>query len=140
MYAAYQSHHSCGGATASNAPWRPDVSCKRSAREATSMSILPLTPREPLRDLLEFPAVAVRVAERCPGEVRAPRRVKPRWARLVDLADVHATADQVGPDGIDVLDHEDHPLSRSRLCRRAALADLDRTRGVRWCQLHRPDV
>src|SRR4051812_22575152 len=37
MYAAYQSHQSCGGATASNEPWRSDVSCRSSASAATSM-------------------------------------------------------------------------------------------------------
>ena len=37
MYAAYQSHQSAGGATASNEPWCSDVSCRRSASAATSM-------------------------------------------------------------------------------------------------------
>ena len=37
MYAAYQSHQSCGGATASNEPWWMGVSFSSAARAATSV-------------------------------------------------------------------------------------------------------
>jgi hypothetical protein len=41
MYAAYQSHQSCGGVTASKAPWRSEVSWSRSARAWTSIGQRP---------------------------------------------------------------------------------------------------
>src|SRR5436305_4194958 len=83
MYAAYQSHQLCAGATASNEPCCSDVSCNRSAREATSMSVLPFPPGKPGRDLLEQPSVAIRVAERRVREVRAPGRLDARRPTLV---------------------------------------------------------
>src|SRR3954454_4907118 len=86
MYAAYQSHQSCGGATSSNEPWRSDVSCRSSANEATSISVLPFPAWKPGRDLLELPAVAIRIAERRAGEVRAPWRVEARRPALLNLA------------------------------------------------------
>src|ERR1700754_1690189 len=140
MYAAYQSHQSCGGATASKKPWRSEVSCSRSASAATSMSVLPLAAGQPGRDLLELPAVAVGVAERCPGEVGARALVEARGPVDLHLADVDAAADEIVPGGVDVLDREDHGLSGPRLRRRAAHAELDRARRVGRCELHRPHV
>src|SRR5204862_6140209 len=75
MYAAYQSHQSCAGATASKEPWRSEVSCKRSVRVSTSpISVLPLSAAERRRDLLELPAVAYGVAARRLGVVGEPWR------------------------------------------------------------------
>src|SRR3954471_4148296 len=101
-YAAYQSHQSCGGEAFSKRSWCSAVSCSRSAREATSMSVLPFPARQPGRDLLEQPAVAVRVAERRVRKVRAPGQVgKPGGLRLLlDLADVDAAADEILPGGV----------------------------------------
>src|SRR3954452_11894628 len=116
MYAAYQSHQSCGGATASNEPWRSAVSCSRSAREATSMSVVPFPAGDPRRDLLEQPAVAVRVAERRVREVRAPfDRLEARGPALVHLADLDAAADEIVAGGVDVRDREQQPVGGSRL-------------------------
>src|SRR3954447_8648233 len=140
MYAAYQSHQSCGGATASKAPCRSEVSCSRSASEPTSMSVLPFPAGEPGRDLLELPGIAVRVAERSAREVRASWRVEARGPALLHIADVHAPADEVVPGRVDVRDDEDHPGSRSRLSRGAALPDLDRASRVGRRELHRADV
>src|SRR3954452_6984929 len=140
MYAAYQSHQSCGGATASNSPWRSDVSCRRSEREATSMSVLPHPAGEPRRDLLEHPAVAVGVAERRAREVRAPSPVEARRSRLLHLAHVDAAAREVVPGGVDVVDHEEHALSGARLGRRAGRAELNRAPRVRRRELDRPNL
>src|SRR5215208_1453288 len=141
MYAAYQSHQSWGGAAASNAPWRSDVSCSRSDSEAMSMSVLPFPAGEPGRDFLKQPAVAVRVAERRVYEVRAPfDRLEARGARLVRLADVGAPADQVVPGRLDVLDREDHPLSRPGLSLREALAEVDRALRLGRGELHPTDL
>ncbi len=84
---------------------------------------LPFPAGEPGRDLLEQPAVAIRVAERRVRGVRAPPlRVGPRDARVrfaglarlplvvVHLADVHAAADEIGPGSFDVLDGKEHPV------------------------------
>src|SRR5688572_9516930 len=94
-----------------------------------STSVLPFPAWESGRDLLEQPAVAVLVAERRVGEVRAPWRVEGEARRLlllIDLADVHSAADQILPGGVDVLDGEEEPVKGPRLHRREALADLDR--------------
>src|SRR4051794_9502496 len=106
------------------------------------MSVLPFPPREPGRDLLQQPAVAVRVAERRVGEVRAPRVVGEarRLRRLLDLADVDAAADQVFPGGVDVLDAEEQPVKGPRLHCRQALAEMDRALRVGWRHLDVPNV
>jgi hypothetical protein len=76
------------------------------------MSVLPLPPGDPGRDLLEQPAVAVRVAERRVCEVRAPGQVEPGGLRLLlHLADVDAAADEIFPGRVDVLDRESISLS-----------------------------
>src|SRR5829696_9651999 len=105
------------------------------------MSVLPLTAGDPGRDLLEQPAVAVRVAERRIREVRAPfYRLEARRPALVHLADVDAAADEIGPSGVDVLDREHQPVSGPRLSRREALAEVDRALRVGRRELHPPDV
>src|SRR5690348_8411633 len=137
MYAAYQSHQSCGGATASNEPCCSAVSCKSAASEATSISVLPLTTGEPGSDLLEYPAISVGVAEGRAREIGAPSlRVETRGHGLLDHADVHAATDQVVPGDADVRDHEKRLLRGSRLGCRAGLAELNRALRMRRCELH----
>jgi hypothetical protein len=77
------------------------------------MSVLPFPPGQPDRDLLEQPAIAVRVAERRVREVRAPGPVgKPgRLRLLLHLADVDAAVDEIFPGGVDVLDRQVHQLN-----------------------------
>src|SRR3954470_17374606 len=119
MYAAYQSHQSWGGAAFSKASWWSAVSCNRSASEATSMSVLPFPAGEPGRDLLEQPAVAVRVAERRVREVRAPGQVEPGGLRpLLHLADVDTAADEIFPGGVEVLYRQIQPVQGAGLHRR----------------------
>src|ERR1700729_3346852 len=57
MYAAYQSHQSCGGATASNAPGWSAVSCRSSARAAMSIGHT--------RPLFVKPVISVHVRGSC---------------------------------------------------------------------------
>src|SRR5215211_5000458 len=91
------------------------------------MSVLPFPSGKPARDLLQQPAVPVRVAERRVHEVRAPFYRLQAWGPLlVYLADVDAAADEIVPGGVDVLDCEDQPVSGPRLGRREALAEVDR--------------
>src|SRR3954447_16393021 len=140
MYAAYQSHQSCGGATASNSPCRIDVSCRSCESSATSISVVPDAPGNPGRELLEQPGVAVRVAERRIDEVRAPwDRFEPWRPALVRLGDVDAPADQLAAGGLDVLDGEDQPVGGSGSGLREALADVDRALGARRRELDSPD-
>src|SRR3954447_26884733 len=105
-----------------------------------SMSVLPFPAGEPGGDLLEQPAVAVRVVERGEHEVRAPFHVQARWPLLEHLADIDAAADEIFPGGVDVLDREDYPLEGSRLTGGDALAEVDRAPGVRRRHLHGPDL
>src|SRR3954463_12018103 len=104
--------------------------------EATSMSVLPFPPGQPGRDLLEQPAVAVRVAERRVREVRAPGQVgEPGglWL-LLHLTDLDAAVDEIFPGGVDVLDRQVHPLKGPGLHRRDArdaLPEMDRALRVR---------
>src|SRR4051794_19113656 len=112
MYAAYQSHQSCGGAIASNGPWRRDVSCNSCARSATSMSH---PARETLGDFLQRPGVAVGIGEGCPAEIRAALRVDARHLPragfgVPDLAHLDAAADQLVAGGFDVVDGQQHAL------------------------------
>src|SRR4051812_40412044 len=104
--------------------------------EATPVSVLPHPPGQPGRDLLEDPAVAVRVAEGRVCEVGASGQVgEPGGLRLLlHLADVDAAADEILPRGVDVLDREVHPLQGSRLHRLDAwdaLPEMDRAGRVR---------
>src|SRR3954454_19969409 len=105
------------------------------------MSVLPLPAGEPGRDLLEHVAVAVGVAERCPGEVRAPAVGVETWGpRLLDLAHVNPASDEVGACGVDVVDYEEQPVGRAGLSGRPALAELDRASGMGRRELHRSHV
>ena len=56
------------------------------------------------------------------------------------LADVHAAADEIGPGGVDVLDHQFQTLNGARLGCRDALAEVDRALRARRRELHRPEV
>src|SRR4051812_7304401 len=105
------------------------------------MSVLPAAPGDPGRDLLEQPAVAVRVAEGGVREVRAPGQVKPGGLRLLlHLADVDASADEILPGGVDVLDRQVELLERPGLHRRDALAEVDRGLRAGRRHLHLPEV
>src|SRR5215217_1771662 len=105
------------------------------------MSVLPFPPGDPGGDLLEQPAVAVRVAERRVREVRAPwYRLEARGPTLVHLADVDAAADEIGAGGVDVVDREDQPVSRPGLSRREALAHVNRALRAGRRELHPADV
>src|SRR5215207_7826588 len=105
------------------------------------MSVLPSAPGDPGRDLLEQPAVAVRVAEGGVREVRAPGQVEPRGLRgLLDLADVDAAADEIRPGGVDVLDRQVQLLEGPGLHRRDALPEVDRSLRSRRRHLHLPEV
>ncbi len=98
---------------------------------------LPLAAREPLLDLLELPAVPVRILKRGKREVGTTFRVAPGDARVLhgvvegaagvveDLADVDAAGDQVVAGGADVLHGEDQ-VRRASLGRRDSLAEDDR--------------
>src|SRR5215207_6079614 len=105
------------------------------------MSVVPSPPRHPGRDLLEQPAVAVRVAERRVREVRAPGQVEPgRLRRLVDLADLDAAADEILSGGVDVLDRQVQLLEGPGLHGRYALAEVDRGLRPGRRHLHLPEV
>jgi hypothetical protein len=87
----------------------------------------PLPHLGPRLDLLDRPAVAVRVAKE---HERAPREV-------LDLADVDAAARELGVRGLDVGDHELESLNgpRGRIGDALPLPDRDRAcraRGVSW--------
>jgi hypothetical protein len=101
-------------------------------------------PREPLLDLLQAPAVAVGIGERCPAEVRAALRVgaAPALAGFVvpDLADVDAAADQVVAGRFDVLDRSDTGPAGTQRQGRPAVPELDRSRRAGWSELHRARV
>src|SRR5687768_459560 len=104
------------------------------------MSVLPLPAGEPGRDLLEQPAVAIRVAERRVREVRAPWQIEARGPTLVHLADIDAAADEIVPGGVDVFDREDQPVSGPRLRPREALAEVDRALRVGRRELQHPEL
>src|SRR4051794_23252217 len=118
MYAAYQSHQSCAGATASKRPCRSDVSCSSCASSSVApLSIATSPARKALGDLLQQEGVAVRVAERRERRVRATGRIRPRKVpfgsqslAVPDIADLGAAADELGPGGFDVVDNEVQPV------------------------------
>src|SRR3954466_15832265 len=102
-----------------------------------SISVVPFPAREPGRDLLEQPAVAVRVLERGEPEVRRPfRRLEAGRPLLVYLADLDAAADEVVPGGVDVLHREDPTVEGPGLTRRGALPAVDRAPRVGRGELH----
>src|SRR6185436_249451 len=72
MYAAYQSHQSCGGATASKDPWRRAVSWRSCASTSTFISD---PSGDALGDFLQHPLVAVGVREDSLAEVGPAFRI-----------------------------------------------------------------
>src|SRR3712207_5013853 len=101
MYAAYQSHQLCGGATVSNESWCSAVSCSRSAREATFMSVLSFPSGQPGRELFGAAAGVIGVTRRWVGEARASHRPRSGGA-LAHLADIDTASDAIVPAGVDV--------------------------------------
>src|SRR5205807_4761265 len=99
-----------------------------------AISSFPLAARQPLPDLLELPAIPIRILKRDKREIRAALRFAPRDARIFlgiveraagiveDLADVHATSLQVVAGGGDILHGEDQ-LRRPRSPRHNSLAE-----------------
>src|SRR2546425_518845 len=117
MYAAYHPDQWCFGAVGSYSPWRLSASRRSSVRVATSM--MPPWQRarsnpsgKPRLDLLEQPAVAVRIAEPGKGAVRTAFRVRARQACplgsgvMEQLTDVGAAGDELGACRLDVEHHE----------------------------------
>src|SRR5919198_3709401 len=82
------------------------------------------------RDLLNGPAVAVRVAEE---HKRTP------W-ELLHLADLHPAPDELGTSGVDIGDHQLQSLRRARRHLAEALSDRDGARRPRGRELHEPEV
>jgi hypothetical protein len=96
----------------------------RAKRVARVSSVFPLPARKSRSDLLEEPAVAVRIAERCIREIGATFRVRAR-KKLTPLAvehltDLDAAADEILARRVDVGDDQFHALSGAgRSCREA---------------------
>src|SRR5438034_3348355 len=102
---------------------------------------------EALRDLLQQPAVAVRIGERREAAIRLALRIRARLvpagaqaAPVPDLADVRAVADQVVPGGLDVIDDQIHVLHRAGRHRRQPEPELDRSGRARRGELYHPVV
>ena len=90
-------------------------------------------------DLLEQPAVAVRIAERSPRAIGVTVRIRPRYASLrpgymeagvemEHLAHVDAMSDKLGARCLDVIDDEERSLNRARYRRRDPFAEDDGAR------------
>ena len=99
------------------------------------------------RDLLQQPAVAVGIAERCEGAVRAAVGVGAGLASLgseaapvPDLADVDAASDQLVPGGVHVIDDQVQAVHRAGRQRGRALPELDRGGRARWGELQDAEV
>src|SRR4051794_17491786 len=114
-----------------------------------------LPSRQPLRDLLEQPAVAVRIAELgiavVGGAVRVRARSLSPLAHVVDLADVDTVPDQFITRGLDVVDGRlqalkgsgfgrDEVLTERKRATRAGRGDLDdsNARGGLEVDVHPP--
>src|SRR5215213_5716722 len=91
-------------------------------------------PRQPGRDLLQQPAIAVRVAERGERAVRAAFRIRTTdWAvqsEVEDLAHLDAGGDQSVAGSLNVGDDQVSSLERSGRGRREIPAELDRAPGA----------
>src|ERR1700739_3010984 len=96
-----------------------------------SSSALPLSARKPRLDLLEQPPVAIRIAERGIGLVRAALRV---WSRntspseVEHLADLDAAADEIRTRSVDVGDDQQQALDGAGLICGEARPESDRAR------------
>src|ERR1700722_4603032 len=87
---------------------------------------LPFAAGKPRRDLLEQPAVPVRILKQGKREVGTTLWVAPAHARVLtgledaagvvkDLAHVDAAGDQVGAGGVEVAHREDQAVGQTRL-------------------------
>src|SRR5262249_13624543 len=105
----------------------------------------PLAAGQALRDFLEQPLIAVRIAERGERRVRAALRVQTRdSARAIraeapaveDLADVHAASHEIGACDFDVLHGKEQSVSRARAGVANAGSEDDRSLRARRSLLH----
>src|SRR6516225_5029982 len=113
---------------------------------------LPFTAGKPRLDLLEQPAVPIRILERGKRVVGTTLRVAPADAWVLhgvvegaagvveDLAHVNPAGDQVVAGGVDVVHGEDQAVHRARRGRRDSLAEDDRGLRGRRRELHHPEV
>jgi hypothetical protein len=103
------------------------------------------------RDLLEEPAVAIRIIEGGKREVRATLRVVAGGApftacvqeitlEMEGITDVDAVRGELGACGVDVIDHEERSLDGSRRRARKPLAEHDRAWRSRRSHLHQAPV
>ena len=109
----------------------PQKLCQRRDVQAESSS------GKPRLDLLEEPAVAVRITERCereigahvsgpdPARVPSSRRHGGGCPRSGIPPHVDAVSDELGACGLDVIDDEERPLNRARHGGRESLAEHD---------------
>ena len=112
--------------------------------EARDPSVLPFPARKPRGDLLEQPAVAVRIAERGIREIGATFRVRARKkappVAVEHLADLDAAAGEVFTGCVDVGDDQLQTLSGAGLGCGEAVPECDRASRVRGRELDRPNV
>ena len=113
---------------------------------------LPFAAGKPRLDLLEQPAVPIRILERGKRVVGTTLRVAPAdaWvlhdvvegaAGVVEgLAHVNPAGDQVRAGGLDVVHGEDQAVRRARPGRRDSLAEDNRGWRARRRELHHPEV
>ena len=154
MYSAYQSGQfaSASPVRSSCSPWAAAARRSAPARSlAEANACCPVDAAgQPRRDLLQQPAVAVRVAER--GERAVARAIgrRPRYppcvvelsaagALVEHLAHVGAVRDQVGARRLDVGDDQVQALGRAGRGRRDARAELDRAPGAGRRELDDPE-
>src|ERR1700733_214542 len=114
-------------------------------------------PRQPRRNLLKQPAVAVRVAERGEGSIAAMLRVRtvdpypPKQIRLLrargrisgameDLADLTSTTEQIAAGCFNVGDDQVKALNRARSYPSDVLAKDHRAPGARRRELNHAKV
>ena len=113
---------------------------------------VPLAAGKPRLDLLEQPAVPVRILERGKRVVGTTFRVAPADAWVLhgvvegaagvveNLAHVDAAGDQVVAGGVDVVHGQDQAVHRARLGGRDSLAEDDRGLRTGRSELYRPEV
>src|SRR3954453_84714 len=122
-----------------------------SERTASRPRLIVDAPRQPRRDLLQQPGVAVRIAEAGEGAVRgaiggraadAGAGMEPvaQRALMEDLADVDAAGDEVSARGVDVADDQVHALGRTGRGAGRVRAELDRARRAGRGELDDPEA
>src|SRR5580704_18597360 len=111
----------------------------------------PSAARQPCRDLLKQPAVAIRIAEgrertvspvlrRRPGYTTGVVKASAERLLVEDLAHLDATGEEVLTRGFDVGDGEVRALGRPRHGRRDVPAKLDRAAGAGGRELNQTQV